>query len=99
MKESDLVRRIVTELQDRWPLSWWMKVHGSPYQPAGTGDIIGCIRGRFVSLEVKVPGKEDTLTKRQRHHLELIRRAQGHSAMVTSVEEALRVAAEAADRG
>ena len=93
VKESDLTRRIITELSDHWPLSWWLKVHGSPIQPAGTADIIGCVRGRFVALEVKLPGKKDTLTKRQAYSLEVVGRAGGLTGVVDSPEEALRVVA------
>jgi RecB family endonuclease NucS len=35
--------------------AYYLKVHGSMYQPAGTPDILACINGRFVAIEVKRP--------------------------------------------
>lgn len=32
---------------------WVVKVHGGPYQDAGTPDLLACYKGRFVSIEVK----------------------------------------------
>lgn len=32
---------------------WCVKVHGGPYQDAGTPDILACYKGRFISVEVK----------------------------------------------
>ena len=34
---------------------WCVKVHGGPYQDAGTPDILACYKGRFVAIEVKTP--------------------------------------------
>ena len=32
---------------------WCVKIHGGPYQDAGTPDILACYRGRFIAIEVK----------------------------------------------
>lgn len=32
---------------------WCVKIHGGPYQDAGTPDILACYRGRFIAVEVK----------------------------------------------
>lgn len=37
-----------------------VKVHGSAAQKAGTPDLLGCVRGRFVAIELKQPGKVPT---------------------------------------
>ena len=34
---------------------WCVKIHGGPYQDAGTPDILACYKGRFVAIEVKTP--------------------------------------------
>jgi hypothetical protein len=59
------------------------------YQQGGLPDIIGCYQGVFFGLEVKLPGKEHTLTERQAHALKSIRRADGKARVVTSVDEAM----------
>lgn len=86
--ESIIVANIIGNLKKKRG-GFWVKIHGGMFQIIGLPDVIGCHRGHFYGFEVKRPGKEDTLTKRQSHILELIRLAGGTSAMVTSVDQAL----------
>lgn len=92
--ESRLQASIRSALLDAYPGSYIFKVHGSAFQAAGIPDLVGCIGGRFVGLEVKLPGAEGTLTKRQDSALGAIRRAGGIASVVTSAPEALRIIAE-----
>jgi hypothetical protein len=62
--------------------------HADNFGTGGLPDIIGCVSGTFIGLEVKLPGKEHTLTKRQAHRLAQITKAGGKAAMVTSVSQA-----------
>ena len=89
LKESTLTRQIITALREHG--GFWFKTHGSAYQVAGLPDIIGCYRGRFVGLEVKLPGGENTLSLRQRVMLERIEQHGGISNVVTSKRGALDV--------
>ncbi len=82
MTESQLARQILDTLRKRGGV--WFKTHGSAYQVAGLPDIIGCYRGRFVGMEIKLPGKENTLSKRQRFFLSRIQSNGGTSGVVTS---------------
>jgi hypothetical protein len=68
---------------------WWVVTHADQYGTGGLPDIIGCYAGRFIGLEVKLPGKEYTLTERQAHRLKQINDAGGRGAMVTSVDAAM----------
>lgn len=86
MNEADLTKKIMRKLKGRG--GFWVKVHGGPFQVTGLPDIIGCYKGRFVGLEVKVPGRESTLTPRQSLILSQILAAGGIAQMITSVEEA-----------
>lgn len=47
--------RIVQNIKKliRFRGGWVVKVHGGPYQDAGTPDLIACYRGRFIAIEVK----------------------------------------------
>jgi len=38
----------------------WFHVHGDPYQERGVSDLIGCVGGKFIAIEVKMPGKKLT---------------------------------------
>lgn len=87
MKEASLRTRIVKALRSY--SGYWIVTHGAQYQQGGLPDIIGIYRGYFYGIEVKAPGKEHTLTERQANTLNKIRKAGGHAAMVTSVEQAM----------
>lgn len=85
--ESRLVTKIKKALAEAG--AFFFKVHGGPYQSAGIADLIGLWNGRFVALEVKVPGRKHTLTELQAAFLESVRAHGGIAACVDSVEEAL----------
>lgn len=70
---------------ERLPHSWWLKVHGGPYQKTGVPDIIGCYRGRFFAFEIKVPGGRTT--PKQDHEVERIQEAGGAVSVVESLRE------------
>ena len=55
--EGDYTKKLLGGLRSL-PNSQWFKIHGGPMQPAGISDIIGCLRGRFVAIEVKVAGRQ-----------------------------------------
>lgn len=87
MSESQLTKKMIKALRNRG--AWCFKVHGGPYQSAGIPDIVGCHEGLFFALEVKVPGRGDTLTKLQQGALTEIQEAGGIAEMVMTVEEAV----------
>lgn len=86
-KESTLRSNIVKRLNAY--SGFWYVTHADKYGTTGLPDIIGCYQGRFVGLEVKLPGKEHTLTSRQSRRLKQINDAGGKAAMVTTIDQAL----------
>jgi hypothetical protein len=92
-EETVLVTKIKKEL-NKMPRTFFFKVWGNGTQMAGISDLIGICNGRFVALEVKVPGKENTLTALQRWFLTKIKLCGGVAEMITSVEEALKIVHE-----
>jgi len=52
----------------------------------GTPDVLCCVEGFFVGIEVKRPGQKPR--RLQEHHLERIRKAKGISMVATSAEDA-----------
>lgn len=87
--EKHVVEAIRKAIEKEYPSSWLFKVHGGPFQVAGIPDIVGCINGRFVAIEVKFPGKENTLTQIQKTMIKKIHRAGAITFMTTSVEHAM----------
>ena len=89
-KEAKLQRKIQKYINSLPRTVCW-KMHGGPHMPKGLSDIIGCHKGRFFAFEVKVPGRENTLTEIQQAKLEAVEAAGGIAAVVTSVDEAKEV--------
>ena len=87
-KESDLVADMRKTLAN-WFGGRWIKIHGGPYQEKGLPDILGCLEGRFIAIEVKLPGKEKTLTPSQDKFLESITLAGGIAFMSSSIAYSL----------
>lgn len=94
--ESKLVGKILDALAEKYPDSYFRKIHGNQFQHAGIPDLIGCISGWFVAMEVKLPGQEPR--RIQDHELTLIAQAGGINCCVTSVQDALLVAKIAESR-
>ncbi len=86
--ESRLQRKIRKALESVYPGSFWFKVHGGPFQKAGLPDLIGCVQGQFVALEIKQPGKHPTVLQ-QRIILRILA-ADGAATSVTSIDEAIQ---------
>lgn len=67
--------------------AWWYMPVQNGMGVTGIPDFILCVRGRFVGIECKAPGKENTVTANQRRQLKDIEAAQGCVAVVTNVEQ------------
>lgn len=90
MKEKDVVKKIRLALDNHFP-GFYFKVYGSAFQKVGIPDIVGVHKGRFIAIEVKVPGKEKNLTKIQEACLKKIQLAGGLAFMSTSPQHTLGV--------
>lgn len=56
---------------------------------SGTPDVICCLNGRFIGFEVKTD--KGITSSLQEHHLELIKKSGGISAVVRSVDEVKQI--------
>lgn len=65
--------------------AWYIKTHGSMFSKAGTPDIIACVKGTFVAIEVKKPG--GVVSELQKAHIKLIQQAGGVAFVTDSLEE------------
>lgn len=86
-RESRLRTNIVKALKNY--SGEWFVIWQDGHQEKGLPDILGCYQGKFYALEVKLPGKIHTLSRRQDYVLKRIRDAGGVSGVVTSVNDAL----------
>lgn len=88
--ETRLQSRIRKALTQRFPDIFLFKVHGGRFQSAGIPDLLGCIRGHMIGLEVKVPGRENRATALQLQQIDKMNKAGAYATIVTSVEQAVQ---------
>lgn len=86
--ETRLVKKILVALREAYPGSYWRKIHGNAFQHAGIPDILGCVKRRFIALEVKTED-ENQRSKIQENEEDEILEARGIYGCVTSPEEAV----------
>lgn len=93
MLERDIVAAIRRYLSSLGSRVFFWKEHGGPYGSSGVPDIICCYKGRFLGLEVKLPGGK--LTALQARTIEKINRAGGIARRVESVADVKAVIRQA----
>jgi hypothetical protein len=93
--ETGLEKAIVRMVRAAYPDCWVLKVVGGPFQVPGIPDLLICVEGLLVGMEVKFPGPGESVehararaTAQQLNQLALIRAAGGAAAVVTSKDEA-----------
>ena len=64
---------------------WWFKIHGGPYQRAGVPDLLLCLQGRLVAIELKAPGARPTAL--QSAELAKLARAGAVTAVIDSMAD------------
>jgi len=84
LKESAIVTRLLRMLRERG--HWATKVHVSNFQQTGTPDILACVAGKFLALEVKADTSKKP-TPMQVKNLEEISGAGGMAQVIWSVEQ------------
>ncbi len=66
--------------------AYYLKVHGSMYQPSGTPDILACVAGKFIGIEVKRPNG-GIVSELQKSKLRKIENSGGVAIVARSVED------------
>jgi hypothetical protein len=89
MTEAALTNKIRLAIKERGAFVW--KSRGDPRQTKGIPDLTMCYAGYFIAMEIKLPGKEKTLTRNQAETLKRIRAAGGIAEMVTSKAQAMQI--------
>lgn len=81
MAEEKQFEKKVREWLSDLPREWNFKVFGNAFQESGIPDIIGCINGRLIALEIKSSrGKASEL---QLYKIGLINAAGGYAKVVS----------------
>lgn len=94
--EKQVERAIREAILEAEPRAWSLKVHGGPYQDVGVPDLLFCIEGRLLAIEVKVrkPGEsreamQNRVSLNQRRQLTALTRAGAVAGVATTPDEAL----------
>lgn len=70
------IKKFLTQL----PRTWFFKYWAGPYSKSGIPDIIACVNGHFVAIEVKADtGKPSELQER---NVRLIQESKGYACIV-----------------
>jgi len=91
MKESEIISAIKNYLKTVDDCFFY-KTHGGTYSQAGIPDILCCLGGRFVALEVK--NEKGKTTVLQEVTMRNIRKASGTTEVVRSVDDVKRIIQE-----
>ena len=67
------------------------KVHGSKFMPSGIADIISCVNGHFVGIEVKRPGAKRELSEQQKVHERNVKKSGGIYILADCLEDVTNV--------
>lgn len=67
------------------------KVHGSKFMPAGIADIISCVNGRFVGIEVKRPGAKNEQSEQQKVHERNVKKSGGIYILADCLQDVIDV--------
>jgi penicillin-binding protein-related factor A (putative recombinase) len=90
MTEAALTAKI-REYLNSLDETFFYKARGDPRQRKGLPDLVGCYRGRFVGLEVKLPTNKKGATLYQEETLKKIKAAGGLAFIVRSLADVKRV--------
>lgn len=85
--ETKLVEKIIDRLKAEG--GFWVKIHGGPMQQTGIPDIVGCYKGKFIGIEVKILGNKPSAL--QTVVLKELEEAGAKCGVAYSIEEALKI--------
>lgn len=87
MREKALENKIKKHLESKG--YWFIKVHGSSIGKSGIPDIIACIEGVFVALEIKNPNGKGKISELQKYNISKINDSGGEAFIIDSFEDYL----------
>lgn len=93
VKNKDIKEKAVENKIKKWLKDkgyWFFKVHGSIFQPSGIPDILACIDGKFVAIEVK-RSKGGIVSPLQKAQIQKIKENGGIAGVASSMEEFLEI--------
>lgn len=87
MKEQDVQRKIIKYLESLG--AWTVKTIST--NKRGTPDVLACLDGQFIAIEVKREGKLNTVSPIQQFQLDKIVEAGGIAVAADSLEKIIEI--------
>jgi Holliday junction resolvase len=87
MKEQDVQRKIIKYLESLG--AWTVKTIST--NKRGTPDVLACLDGQFIAIEVKREGKLNTVSPIQQFQLDKIVEAGGIAVAADNVEKIIEI--------
>lgn len=86
--ESNLVNKVKDYIRTTYRRdAWFFKVAGSAAQRSGIPDILCCIKGKFIALELKREDGSGRPSEQQRIEVHKIRNAGGYAIVSNNLDE------------
>lgn len=86
--ESNLVKKVEQYIKTTYRKdSWFLKTHGNGCQRSGVPDILCCIKGHFIALELKREDGSGRASPQQEIECKKINGAGGHALISDNMEE------------
>jgi hypothetical protein len=85
--------RVQQSIRERLELEiggFWVKIHGGPFQRAGMLDLLGCVFGCYINLEVKTEEDFDGASVLQLDMVDIIQTEHGCAFITTNPTAAVR---------
>lgn len=70
---------------------YYVKIHGSKFMPLGIPDLLCCVNGYFLGIEVKAPGKLNGQSDEQKIHQENIEKSGGIYLLTDNLDDVKRI--------
>lgn len=88
VKEKRVLKKIRRALVDSVGGSW-KKIHGGVYQDRGILDLIGCVKGSYIEIEVKTPRRLHEVSELQMDRILEVKKNGGLAFVTCNPEHAV----------
>ena len=92
MTEKQLENRMKKYLSNK--NIYHFKVHGNGFMRSGIPDLICCVNGHFVAIEIKRPDGKSKVSKLQEIEIDRIKRSDGIAVVMNNYDEFVKFISE-----
>jgi hypothetical protein len=92
MNEKQLENRMKKYLSNK--NIYHFKVHGNGFMRSGIPDLICCVNGHFVAIEIKRPDGKGKVSKLQEIEIDRIKRSNGIAVVMNNYDEFVKFISE-----